>query len=69
MAQLRPETFVMLSPGLTGSNLSVVLILIFQAIHGYAHYMLGLLVSSFMIGMALGHILAIQELRLIAEKL
>jgi len=54
VVRLRPETFVMFTSGFTGSSLSVVLILMFQAMQGYVYSMIALLITAFMIGMAGG---------------
>ncbi len=58
VARLGPETLTMFNSGFSGSCLSVTLILMFQALYGYVYFMLGLLVTAFMVGMAAGTMVA-----------
>jgi len=54
LARTRPVPLAILTTGLAGSALAVVLVVGFQLIHGYVYSSLGLLVTAFMVGLAIG---------------
>jgi len=54
LIRTRPVPLAILATGMAGSALAVVLVVGFQLIHGYVYSSLGLLVTAFMMGLALG---------------
>jgi spermidine synthase len=54
LVRTRPVPMAILTTGLAGSALAVVLVVGFQLIHGYVYSSLGLLVTAFMAGLAIG---------------
>jgi spermidine synthase len=52
--RIRPVTFAVMSAGFAGISLELVLIVGFQIIYGHVYHMIGLIITSFMVGLALG---------------
>jgi spermidine synthase len=54
--RLSPIPFSIFTTGFAGSGLAVIILIGFQIIYGFVYYKIGLLVTAFMIGLALGSI-------------
>ncbi|MFH1848612.1 MAG: hypothetical protein ABH879_00325 [archaeon] len=52
--RLKPVTYTIFSSGFAGVGLEVVLLITFQIAYGYAYQMIGILITAFMVGLALG---------------
>lgn len=62
MTRIRPVTFAILTTGFAASALEVVVLVGFQIVHGYVYHKVGLIVTAFMIGLAVGSHLANRRL-------
>jgi len=51
---------VIITSGFTAMGLTLIMILSFQAIFGYVYFWIGMIISSFMLGMAIGGIISIR---------
>jgi spermidine synthase len=51
---MRPVQFAVFSTGFSAASLEVLLLLGFQVLYGYAYYQLGIIITMFMLGLALG---------------
>ena len=63
LLRLRPVTLAVFTTGFAASALEVVLLVGFQIAHGSVYHMVGLIVTAFMIGLAVGSLLANRWLR------
>jgi spermidine synthase len=63
MLRLRPITFSIFTTGFAGAGLEVVLLVGFQILYGYVYHMLGVIITAFMVGLAVGAYIANMGLR------
>jgi spermidine synthase len=54
LTQIRPVQFALFATGFSASAMELVIIIAFQMMYGYAYYQLGIVVTLFMAGVALG---------------
>jgi hypothetical protein len=64
----KPITFSVFTTGFAGSSIMVILIMGFQVLYGYAYRSMGILVTSFMLGSAIGAFLMTKNLNKQAYK-
>jgi len=62
-----PVVWAIACAGFSGLALEVVLLFVFQALYGYAYYQVGLLITAFMAGLALGGFLTTRALARVPE--
>jgi len=53
---IKPIPFTIFTTGFAGSGLMVILLISFQILYGFVYYKIGVLVTTFMIGLAIGSI-------------
>ena len=58
LLRLKPVTFALFTGGIAASGLEIVLLLAFQVIYGYIFRIVGIIVTTFMVGLAAGSWLA-----------
>lgn len=68
ISRLRPVTFSIFTTGFAGAGLSVVLLIGFQILYGYVYHMVGVIITAFMVGLALGAHLANKNLKKIGKR-
>ncbi|MBW2972031.1 fused MFS/spermidine synthase [Candidatus Woesearchaeota archaeon] len=68
MWRIRRITFAVMSAGFAGITVELILIFGFQAIFGYAYQSISLLITSFMIGLALGALLTNRILDTVSKR-
>ncbi len=63
LAGLRPVTFSIFATGFTASSLELVILFGLQVIYGYVYHMVGVIITMFMLGLALGSFYANRKKR------
>jgi spermidine synthase len=54
LIRIKPISFAIFTTGFAASSLEIVLLISFQIIYGYVYHMIGLVITMFMLGLAIG---------------
>ena len=54
ITRLNPVTFAIFTTGFAAASLEIVILIAFQIMHGYAYSKIGIIITAFMIGLAVG---------------
>ncbi len=68
ISRLKPVTFSIFTTGFAGAGLEVVLLIGFQILYGHVYHMMGVIITAFMVGLALGAYLANKRLKKIGKR-
>jgi spermidine synthase len=63
LTRLSPLSFSIFTTGFAGASLEIVLLIGFQIVYGYVYHMLGVVITAFMLGLALGAYYANKRLK------
>jgi spermidine synthase len=68
LTRLKPVSFSIFTTGFAGASLEVVLLIGFQVLYGYVYHMVGVIITSFMLGLAIGAYYMNKKLKLKSAK-